>query len=646
MASQRTTRRRLAAACLALSACLAISACVLPDSQALVIISPNVSTLAPGESVEFLVSVTLDGDTKPVLTSIWDATGGSFSSTTTNPTTYTAPMQEGVYEITVELTISTIGEALLRSREITVIAPEEEEGITITWTGNVGSDWFDPQNWDPEQVPGPNDTVEIPSGSDSIVIGWLDEEPTVAIRALNQHGGTLLIGGADTCSNCRNLVVRRGINAGSSQARIELLRSGLIVGEDSAIHTLAGVWPASEPYSEFQGDGGGGVRSLYAHTWGESGQPSPALDLAVMDGYVYFEDMHVTVAQGGRWVWGAGLGVRFDGTGSASLTIGKDAVVQLVGGENAFGERIVGGDAAATALHVHGRLYSSEPTQEWRFSVPVFVEPNAAGQDPGEIEIPMVRFERQLESHGLIEVATSLYLLDAAGHPGNTLHPNSRTEAAYAESSAPTTISGQLISDYLRVGGGSGGRLTVTDAGLLQLGELNGGGAHTVAIHVPTALVGSPIGVMSGGFGDLRLYGPHLLVVDVFSAPSAVITAEAAGAALSAGNADIRTMLIDGATIEVRDDGHIHSGTGIRGRGQARLRIVQGGTLRFSAITVGPDSGAGGALHFDHLGAVQAWGGQSVLTATTCFTTGPGTLVLPPNHVLAELTLNQPGGCP
>lgn len=645
MGDQRTARCRLVAAGLALSACLAISSCVPPDIRELVTISPNVSTLAPGESVEFLLSATLDGDPWPILTSIWDATGGSFSSTTTNPTTYTAPMEEGVYEITVEFTTSTVGEPGFRSRTITVVAPEEEEGITIIWTGNASSDWFDPQNWDPEQVPSANDTVEIPEDSDNIVITWRDDQPTVTVRELNQHGGTLRIGGADNCPNCRRLVVRGSVNAGSALARIELERGDLLIGDDSAIHTLAGVWPAAEPgeYAEHPGSGGGQVWSLYSYPPLDGGNATPTLEVAVQDGFVIYTDLNVTITQGGRWVWGTGMSTADDENTTASITIAREAVVQLVGGENAIGERGVGGAPNGRAsLHVHGRLYSLDQTSEWIFTIPVFVEPNGAGSDPGEVEIPRFRSGRELQSYGRITASQSLYLTDSADHPGVTLHPDSRTEAGFAEWSVFTTISGEFISDHLRVGGGSDGRLTVTDAGLLQVGTLTMQGLHPVTIHVPTALTGpgAPIGLLTGA-PNLRLHGPHPLVVDEINVSNATIAGETSGATLSTTTANIVSSLIDDATVEIHGTGDLRPGAAmsLRGRAQARLRIEAGGTLRFHGGNAGPDPapGVGGALHFDHFGAVQAWSGQSSLTA--CITTGPGAAVLPPNHVLAELTL-------
>ena len=56
---------------------------------------------------------------------------------------------------------------------------------TCTWTGSVGSDWFNPNNWSPMGIPGPYDTVNIANGTISLT------SPVAIGGQINWSGGTL-----------------------------------------------------------------------------------------------------------------------------------------------------------------------------------------------------------------------------------------------------------------------------------------------------------------------------------------------------------------------------------------------------------------------------------------------------------------------
>jgi hypothetical protein len=52
---------------------------------------------------------------------------------------------------------------------VTVFPVGNAPSISFVWTGNAGnSDWNDPANWNPAGLPGANDDVSIPAGSDTV----------------------------------------------------------------------------------------------------------------------------------------------------------------------------------------------------------------------------------------------------------------------------------------------------------------------------------------------------------------------------------------------------------------------------------------------------------------------------------------------
>ncbi|HWX19080.1 MAG TPA: hypothetical protein VN578_04135, partial [Candidatus Binatia bacterium] len=59
------------------------------------------------------------------------------------------------------------------------------EAANLTWNGSVSPDWFNPTNWTPSVVPGPDDTLNFSSGTINL------SAPVTINGQFNWSGGTL-----------------------------------------------------------------------------------------------------------------------------------------------------------------------------------------------------------------------------------------------------------------------------------------------------------------------------------------------------------------------------------------------------------------------------------------------------------------------
>lgn len=560
----------------------------------------------------------------------WSVTLGQLSGAVGNTVQYTAPLDVGIDNIVAE---AEVGSASWSPRivatpvlSINITPAEDPDGETITWTGDAGDGaWVTAGNWDLLRVPAPNDSVIIPAGSGLVVFGLDDEEPdSVTVQSLELSGSTLRI----AATGARRLVVTGAVEAGGASARIELIGGTLIVGADSSVSTLAGVRLGHE---EDLGGLGGIVYSAYVIDPEGDAEATPSLQVGSLDGHLQFHDVDVTLIQGGRWVMGTGFGYPTPISGAAgSLTVGPGAELEMVRG--AGGDLYIGG-GSEHLLRVAGRLFTTVDDGELRLDIPVEIT------EAGEIEVPQLAFTGGLESRGALSVLNMVRFFAGAGPAGYDLTASSTTQAGTFRTSVALTISGDLTADDLQAQGGSAATLTLTDAGRVSVTNLSASSSTPVVVHVPNALGAPTISAVRFQPATLILHGPQQLVVNEVFANNATIRAASPGATLATGSADLRTLVIDAATIAVSGIGQLQTSVGITGLGQARLRVEEGGTLRFLATEVGPGAGAGGALAFDHLGAVQAWSGDSELTA--CITTGPNASILPANAPLASLTLTD-----
>lgn len=86
------------------------------------------------------------------------------------------------------------------------IEPFSLDNYNIKWTGNTSSSWYDPSNWEPQQIPTENDNILIGSGKQHYPLIASSNAKCNAIKIeiggnLNMTGGTLNVYGEITAAN-------------------------------------------------------------------------------------------------------------------------------------------------------------------------------------------------------------------------------------------------------------------------------------------------------------------------------------------------------------------------------------------------------------------------------------------------------------